>query len=238
LIVPSSGSANVELKIIDATPFLLTPHSRTRTWSIAAADHALNVEKLGSGSGTVTSAPTGVSCGATCTLAVASPSVVTLSALANSGSRFVGWLGACSGTGTCSVNVNRVKNVRAVFAPSATVASLDIDSNGQIDALTDGALVLRYLTNDVSQPISRGVLGVRAARTNTSSLSQYLDNISPVLDIDGNGELAQINDGLLVIRYLLGFRGDNLTVNAIGGGATRSTASAVESHLQALMIPN
>lgn len=236
--VPSSGNTSVELRVTDSTPFLLTPHTRTRTWTITAAAHALNVEKLGSGSGTVNSAPVGVACGATCTLVVAAPETVTLSAVANVGSRFVGWLGACVGTGTCSVSVNGVRNVRAVFAPSSSVASLDIDSNGQIDALTDGALALRYLTETISQPSTRNLLGARAARTSTSSINQHLENISPTLDVDGNGELAHANDGLLIIRYLLGFRGGTLIANAIGGGATRSTASTIESHLQALMIPN
>lgn len=237
LVVPPSG-ATVELKITDSTPFLLSGHSRTRVWTVSAANHAVNVEKVGSGNGTVSSAPAGVSCGTTCTVTLAAPGTVTLSATANVGSRFAGWMGACTGTSTCVVNVNGIANVRAVFAPTSALASLDVDSNGQIDALTDGAIVLRYLTQSFTQPVPQNVLGVRAARTSASSLAQFLENVSPSLDIDGNGVFAQMSDGLLIIRYLLGFRSESLIQTAIGNGATRTTASAIEAHLQTLMVPN
>jgi len=53
------------------------------------------------GSGTVTSAPAGIVCGASCSASYASGTVVTLTAAA--GSTFTGWSGACTGTGSCTV---------------------------------------------------------------------------------------------------------------------------------------
>jgi hypothetical protein len=68
------------------------------------------------GTGTVTSNPAGISCGATCSASFTSGTVVTLIAAAAPGSAFVGWSGACSGTApTCSVTVDGAKSVTALF---------------------------------------------------------------------------------------------------------------------------
>ena len=55
-----------------------------------------------------------------------------------------------------------------------------------------------------------------------------------VLDIDGNGTVDALTDGLLVLRYTFGLRGQPLIVGAIGGGATRTTAAQIEGYLQSL----
>jgi hypothetical protein len=49
-------------------------------------------------------------------------------------------------------------------------------------------------------------------------------------DIDGNGSAELATDGVLLVRYLSGFRGDALTVNALGTGATRS-ATDIEAFI-------
>jgi hypothetical protein len=74
---------------------------------------ALNVTKTGTGGGTVTSAPAGISCGADCSEIYSPDASVTLTATPDSASFFSGWLGACSGTGTCIVTMNSIKNVTA-----------------------------------------------------------------------------------------------------------------------------
>ncbi len=57
---------------------------------------------------------------------------------------------------------------------------------------------------------------------------------SPALDVDDNGSVNAQTDGLLVTRYLLGFRGSALINNAVGPGAVRSTAPDIEAHLRSL----
>ena len=65
----------------------------------------LTLNKLGSGTGRVTSDPTRIDCGTSCPSQTANFAVltqVTLTAQADAGSWFVGWSGGgCSGTGTC-----------------------------------------------------------------------------------------------------------------------------------------
>ena len=84
--------------------------------TITETAHRVSVAKSGSGSGTVTSQPAGISCGATCSASFAHDAPVTLTAKANGGSVFAGWGGACSGTSTtCTVSVNAVLSVNASF---------------------------------------------------------------------------------------------------------------------------
>ena len=77
------------------------------------------------GNGTITSVPTGISCGATCFNNFASGSSVTLSAAAAPGNTFVGWNGGlCSGTGTCVVSMTAARSVGATFATNITGTSV------------------------------------------------------------------------------------------------------------------
>jgi glucose/arabinose dehydrogenase len=55
---------------------------------------------------------------------------------------------------------------------------------------------------------------------------------SAALDVDGNGTPDAATDGVLILRYLLGYRGDELVLNATGAGATRNRA-AIEDYLLA-----
>ena len=77
--------------------------------------YTLTVTKAGTGSGTVTSTPTGITCGADCAEPYNSGTVVTLSAAPAAGSTFTGWSGSCSGTGSCSVSMTAAKSVTATF---------------------------------------------------------------------------------------------------------------------------
>src|SRR6266540_3054391 len=64
----------------------------------------LTVNKAGIGSGTVTSSPPGIDCGATCSAAYDSGTVVTLTATPATGSIFTGWSGCDTVSGTtCTV---------------------------------------------------------------------------------------------------------------------------------------
>ncbi len=77
----------------------------------------LSVTTDGSGVGSVTSAPAGINCGATCGAYFAIGSSVTLTATAAGGSSFTGWSGSgCSGTSTCTVTMSEARAVTAEFA--------------------------------------------------------------------------------------------------------------------------
>jgi Divergent InlB B-repeat domain len=93
--------------------------------------HDLAVSKLGSGAGTITSAPAGINCGTTCTAAFDHGTPVTLTAAAAPGSTFVGWSGAgCSGTGTCSITMNAAESVSALFSLQSFTLSVGQSGGG------------------------------------------------------------------------------------------------------------
>jgi uncharacterized repeat protein (TIGR02543 family) len=76
----------------------------------------LEVTKAGNGDGTITSSPTGISCGATCTGTFTQNATVTLTATPAEGSMFTGWSGACSGDATtCDVTLAAAASVTATF---------------------------------------------------------------------------------------------------------------------------
>jgi hypothetical protein len=84
---------------------------------------ALTISKSGTGAGTVTSSPGGVTCGTTCSGMFTQDSTVVLTAAATPGSLFAGWSGACSGTiNTCSVTMSTAKSATATFNLAPPVA--------------------------------------------------------------------------------------------------------------------
>ncbi len=75
------------------------------------------------GSGTVTSAPSGINCSGTtgCSSNFNQGATVTLSAVAAAGYSFSGWSGGCTGTvGSCSLTMSSAQSVRASFALTGT----------------------------------------------------------------------------------------------------------------------
>ena len=87
----------------------------TATFTAPVSMSTLTVQKSGTGSGTVTSAPSGINCGNTCTATFPTGSTVTLTADPAGGSTFVGWSGPCSGTGPCAVPMDANQTVSAQF---------------------------------------------------------------------------------------------------------------------------
>ena len=85
-----------------------------------ATTFALSVTRAGTGTGTVTSSPTGINCGTTCSANYATGTSVTLTAVAATGSTFAGWTGACTGTATCVTSMTAARNVTATFNTSGT----------------------------------------------------------------------------------------------------------------------
>jgi hypothetical protein len=78
--------------------------------------YTLSVSKIGTGIGIVTSSPVGINCESDCSDDYDYNTVVTLTAVADVNSTFVGWSGAgCSGTGTCVVAMDAAKSITAEF---------------------------------------------------------------------------------------------------------------------------
>ena len=117
------------------------------------------------------------------------------------------------------------------------VATLDVDASisaTKYDSLTDGLLTIRYLFGLTGASLIGNAIGATATRKDAAAIKTYLDAIRASLDIDGNGSVDALTDGLLVIRYLFGLRGTSLMQGAIAAGATRITAAQIESYIATL----
>jgi uncharacterized protein (DUF2141 family) len=93
--------------------------------TVPSGSYALTISKAGTGSGTVTSSPAGISCGADCTETYTSGTSVTLTASAAAGSTFGSWTGCDSTNGaTCTVAMNAARNPAVTFnaVPSGSYA--------------------------------------------------------------------------------------------------------------------
>jgi hypothetical protein len=85
------------------------------TTSGGGGNQTLSVNRTGTGTGTVSSVPAGIDCGATCSADFPNGTVVDLTPQATIGSVFAGWSGDCSGSGACSVSMIQARNVTATF---------------------------------------------------------------------------------------------------------------------------
>jgi hypothetical protein len=85
-----------------------------------------------SGAGTITSSPSGINCGSTCTTSFDSGTSVTLTAIPDFGSAFTSWTGCDSPTGsTCIVSMTSDKTVAATFTTDPTLeCSLTLTPSG------------------------------------------------------------------------------------------------------------
>ncbi len=97
---------------------------------------SLTVSRLGTGTGTVTSSPGGISCGSVCSAAFNQNTSVTLTATTPANNVFAGWSGACTGSGsTCTVSLANDASVSATFNATGTrTISLTKSGNGTVSS--------------------------------------------------------------------------------------------------------
>lgn len=120
---------------------------------------------------------------------------------------------------------------------SSTVSSgsnLDIDGNGRFDALTDGLLVLRSMFGLTGAPLISGVVAADAVYTDAEDIQSRITGLGNLLDIDNNGNVDALTDGLIILRYFFGLTGDTLIKDVVASDAQRLSATDIESHMASL----
>jgi hypothetical protein len=113
--------------------------------------------------------------------------------------------------------------------------SLDIDGNDDYDALTDGLLLLRGMFGLDGSALVTGTIASDAIYTESVDIESRIATLGDLADIDGNGEIDALTDGLLTLRYLFGLEGDTLINGVVASDATRTSAEEIEAHLETLM---
>ena len=130
---------------------------RTVTASFAAVARTLTANKIGTGSGTVTSNPAGINCGATCSAQFADGTSVTLIATAAAGSNFGGWSGCDSVSGNqCTISLTANRTVTATFTAAPVQRTLTLEKNGTGTVTSSPAGI--NCGNTCSAPFADGTL--------------------------------------------------------------------------------
>ncbi|CAN5173994.1 hypothetical protein BH11PSE11_BH11PSE11_36250 [soil metagenome] len=99
----------------------------------APAPVILSVFKTGEGS--VSSSPSGIDCGSTCSASFAVGTDLILSAMPATGYYFAGWSGACSGSANCQSKMSEPKKLTASFKPSPFTPTTSISGTASSTTL-------------------------------------------------------------------------------------------------------
>jgi hypothetical protein len=132
--IPASGSAfegwSGDADCSDGVVVMNVNKACTAVFESQAVGYTLTVIRSGTGSGTVTSSPSGIDCGSDCSESYGEGVSVTLTATPAAGSTFGGWSGACSGTGTCTVTMNAAASATASFNLQVADYTLTVVKSG------------------------------------------------------------------------------------------------------------
>lgn len=121
------------------------------------------------------------------------------------------------------------------LAGTPPAGSLDIDGNSKYDALTDGLLLLRGMFGLSGDALVSGTVASDATYTVSSDIEARIQLLGDFIDIDGNGKIDALTDGLLCLRYLFGLEGDALISGVVATDATRTDANEIEAYLASMM---
>ena len=111
----------------------------------------------------------------------------------------------------------------------------DFDGNGDADALTDGILLLRHafglrgdklVVSDAVKPDSP--LTYAEIEANVEAAQAFAD-------IDGDGSVDALSDGLLLLRHLFDITGDSLINAVVHPNGSRQTAAEVTTYMDQYM---
>lgn len=118
------------------------------------------------------------------------------------------------------------------------ISWIDIDGDNNADALTDGILILRSMFGIDSTALVSGALSTGATYSDPSDITYRISLLGDRLDIDGDGQIDALTDGLLILRYLFGLTGSSLTDSVIstclGACEDRRSGSEIEVYLAEL----
>jgi hypothetical protein len=112
--------------------------------------------------------------------------------------------------------------------------NFDFDKDGTLDALTDGLLLLRYAFGLRGDNQTNAAIGSGSSLT-SEEVATNVEQAASLADIDNSGTLDALTDGLILLRYAFGLRGDYLVSGAISSDATRTLATDIEAYIESHM---
>jgi len=190
----ATGTITNNMDVTAAEQDLVSTNNTATQSTTVVPIFSLTVAKAGSGSGTVTSSPSGIDCGGACSESYVSGSSILLAAVPSAGSQFSSWSGACTGTdpNSCAVTLNSNQTVTATFnippdfSVDPTAASLIVKRGGEVSEVLNfsaqgGFSGTIALTCSVSGPSPMPTCGVSPGSVTTGSTSTLTVNASVLL---------------------------------------------------------
>ncbi len=182
-------------------------------------EYVLTYGRAGSGAGTVTSAPVGIACGASCAASFASGTTVTLTADASPDSVFVGWTGACVGSGPCVVTMSGAQSVTATYQATYALA-VTVTGPGQVTSSPSGV----DCTGACSTPLIRDtVVTLTATPTGSAVFLGWSGACAGVGPCQVTMASAQAVGATFAPTFSLGY-----TKSGAGAGTVRSAPAGLD----------
>ena len=115
------------------------------------------------------------------------------------------------------------------------ISIVDINADGVVDSRSDGLLWMRSMFGLTGDALANGLPAFDVAHNDSVDIESRIAILGDLADVDGNGNVDALTDGLLMLRYLAGLEGESLIGQVVATDATRTTAIDIEAHLKTLM---
>jgi len=107
-----------------------------------------------------------------------------------------------------------------------------------IDDTTVGVVILRHLFGFTGEALVDGTVDLAGNRTDANTIAETVALCRDALfDVDANGKVDALTDGVVILRYLSGFRDDPLVDGAVDPSGTRTDPYEVTAFLERLFPP-
>ena len=187
----------------------------------APVGRLLDIDFAGAGTGTVDVLPSHTDCTTDCQLVLPDQEDIELSAVADTGSVFIGWMGACSGTAACPLTMTTDLSVTAEFSPVPT-----FDLNVTVTGTGEGFII--------SDPAGLSCNGSCTSPFNENALVTLTPSPSDGSEFVGfggdcSGMSCQIlMDGNHAVSAEFAFIGYQLAVDVLGQGSVVSNPGTID----------
>jgi len=180
--------------------------------SAAATTQNLTVALTGTGSGAVTSTPSGIDCPGTCAFDFNAGDPVSLAANADPSSLFDHWEGDCSGTGSCDLTMDVDHAVTAVFTLRSQTLTVNTAGTGSGTVSSTPAGI------SCGANCSQGYdYGTDVSLQADAAASSTFDHWSG--DCSGGGTCDVVMNADHAVTAVFTLRTQTLTVNTAGTGS-------------------
>ena len=132
-------------------------------------------------------------------------------------------------------NIQKEAALHLVLRLTSTTSLLDVDGNGEYDALTDGLLLLRNMFGFTGEQLINGAIGSDALFSASIEVQERINSLGASLDVDNDGHVEALSDGLIILRYLFGFYGESLIADLVAEDGLRQDPSEIKAYIESLL---